>query len=129
MPATPGKETEPGLIVYRFGSDLFFANAKRFVDQVRALVSRAPTPILWFIVDASAITDIDFSAAQSVRDLIDELKRRGVRIVFARVSSYLRSDMDRHHITDAVGEDWIFTTLHEAIAAARRRTPGSPIQP
>ncbi len=129
MPATPGKETEPGLIIYRFGSDLFFANAKRFVDQVRALVSCAPTPILWFIVDASAITDVDFSAAQSVRDLIDELKRRGVRIVFARVSSYLRSDMDRHHITDAVGEDWIFTTLHEAIAAARRRTPGSPIQP
>ena len=129
MPATPGKETEPGLIIYRFGSDLFFANAKRFVDQVRALVSCAPTPILWFIVDASAITDIDFSAAQSVRDLIDELKRRGVRIVFVRVSSYLRSDINRHHITDAVGEDWIFTTLHEAIAAARRRTPGSPIQP
>jgi MFS superfamily sulfate permease-like transporter len=129
MPATPGKETEPGLIIYRFGSDLFFANAKRFADQVRALVGCAPTPILWFIVDASAITDVDFSAAQSVRDLIDELKRRGVRIVFARVSSYLRSDMNRHHIADAVGEDWIFTTLHEAIAAARRRTPGSPIQP
>jgi SulP family sulfate permease len=29
-PAAPGKQTEPGLIVYRFGSDLFFANAKRF---------------------------------------------------------------------------------------------------
>ena len=28
MPATPGKETEPGLIVYRFGSDLFYANAQ-----------------------------------------------------------------------------------------------------
>ena len=122
-PATPGKETEPGLIVYRFGSDLFFANAKRFADQVRALVDRAPTPVRWFIVDASAITDIDYSAAQSVRDLIDELKRRGVQIVFARVSPYLRSDMDRHHITEAVGEKWIFATLHEAITAVRRSTP------
>ena len=44
MPATPGKETEPGLIVYRFGSDLFYANANRFADEVRALVERAPTP-------------------------------------------------------------------------------------
>jgi SulP family sulfate permease len=129
MPATPGKETEPGLIVHRFGSDLFFANAKRFTDQVRALVDGAPTPARWFIVDASAITDIDFSAAQSVRDLIDELKRRGVRIVFARVSPYLRSDMDRHRITDVIGEQWIFPTLHEAIAAVRAAAPGPPPRP
>ena len=96
-----------------------FANAKRFADQVRALVDRAPTPVRWFVVDASAITDIDYSAAQSIRDFIDELKRRGVQIVFARVSPYLRSDMHRHHITDAVSEKWIFATLHEAMAAVR----------
>ena len=121
-----GKETEPGLIVYRFGSDLFFANAKRFADQVRALVDCAPTPVRWFVVDASALTDIDYSAAQSIRDFIDELKRRGVQIVFARVTPYLRSDMDRHHITDAVSEKWIFATLHEAMAAVRGRLPQSP---
>ena len=118
-PATPGKETEPGLIVYRFGSDLFYANANRFADEVRALVERAPTPIRWFIVDAGAITDVDYSAAQSMRDLLDDLARRKVGIVFARVSPYLRSDMDRHHITAAIGEGRIFTTLHEAIAAVR----------
>jgi sulfate permease, SulP family len=120
-PATAGEETEPGLIVYRFGSDLFFANAKRFTDQVRSLVVRAPTPVRWFVIDASAITDIDYSAAQAVRDLVGELTRRGVRVVFARVSSYLRSDMDRHRITDVVGDKWIFTTLHEALAVARSR--------
>jgi hypothetical protein len=32
---------------------------------------------------------------------------------------YLRSDMDRHRIAAALGETRIFTTLHEAIAAAR----------
>jgi SulP family sulfate permease len=119
MPATPGKETEPGLIVYRFGSDLFYANANRFADEVRVLVERAPTPIRWFIVDAGAITDVDYSAAQSMRDLLDDLARRKVGIVFARVSPYLRSDMDRHHITAAIGEGRIFTTLHEAITAVR----------
>jgi sulfate permease, SulP family len=118
-PATPGKETEPGLIIYRFGADLFYANENRFVDEVRALVQYAPTPVSWFIVDAGAITDIDYSAAQAVRHLLDELDRQGVGMVFARVSSYLRSDMDRHGITAAIGETQIFTTLHEAIAAVR----------
>jgi sulfate permease, SulP family len=118
-PATPGSETEPGLIVYRFGADLFYANENRFADQVRALVQHAPTPVRWFIVDAGAIPDIDYSAARSLRDLLDDLDRQGVQVVFARVSPYLRSDMDRHGVTAAVGDTHIFTTLHEAIAAVR----------
>jgi MFS superfamily sulfate permease-like transporter len=117
MPATPGKETEPGLIVYRFGSDLFYANAHRFTEEVRALVEHAPTPVRWFVVDAGPIEDIDFSAAQTVRDLLADLARQNVGVVFARVSSYLRSDMDRHCITPAIGETRIFTTLHEALTA------------
>jgi SulP family sulfate permease len=117
IPATPGKETEPGLIVYRFGSDLFYANAHVFTDEVRALIEHAPTPVRWFVVDAGPIEDIDYSAAQTVRDLLADLARQNVGVVFARVSSYLRSDMDRHCITPAIGEAHIFTTLHEALTA------------
>ena len=124
MPAAPGQETEPGLIVYRFNSDLFYANAGRFADEVHLLVKRAPTPVRWFIIDAGPITDIDYSAAQSVRDLLEELSRKGVSIIFARVSPYLRSDMDRYRITTAVGETRIFATLHEAIARVRDDVPG-----
>ena len=85
-------------------------------------IERAPTPVRWFIVDASAITDVDYSAAESIREFIGELKRQDVQIVFARVTPYLRSDMDRHHITDALGGQWIFSTLHEAIAVVQARS-------
>jgi len=118
IPATPGTMTEPGIIVYRFGADLFYANQNRFADEVRALVAHAPTPIHCFIVDAAAITDIDYSAAQSLLELLEDLERRKVNMVFGRVNYYLRSDMDRHGITAAIGEGHIFPTLHEAIAAA-----------
>jgi SulP family sulfate permease len=123
VPAMPGKVTEPGLIVYRFGADLFYANQNRFADEVRALVAHAPAPLRWFIVDAGAITDIDYTAAQSLRELFDDLKRRQVAIIFGRVSSYLRSDMDRHGITAAVGAALVFETLHEALAVARGGAP------
>ena len=118
-PATPGKETAPGLIVYRFGSDLFYANRERFCSEVHALVECAPTPVRWFIVDAGAITDLDYSAARSVCGLLDELKQRNVNVIFGRVTPYLRSDMDRHGISAAVGATRIFGTLHEAIAVTR----------
>ena len=118
-PATPGVQTAPGLIIYRFGADLFYANDNRFVDEVRNLVERAPTPVRWFIVDAGAITDMDYSAAQSIRDLLNELSRQKVGMIFARVSPYLRSDMDRHGITAVIGQTRIFTTLHEAVNAVQ----------
>ena len=118
-PALPGKETAPGLIVYRFGADLFYANRERFCTEVRALVKHAPSKVRWFIVDASAITDMDYSAAQSICNLLGELKAQNVTIIFARVNPYLRSDMDRHGISAVVGASRIFATLHEAIAATR----------
>lgn len=123
VPAVPGMETEPGLIVYRFGADLFYANDNRFADEVRALVEHAPSPVRWFIVDASAITDLDYSAARTIRDLLDELKRKDVIMIFARASRYLRSDMDRHRITPAIGETRIFDTLHESLAMVRGKAP------
>jgi SulP family sulfate permease len=118
VPAVPGKITELGLIVYRFGADLFYANQNLFADQVRALIEHAPTPVHWFIVDAGAITDVDYSSAQCILDLIDDLNRRKVALIFGRVNHYLRSDLDRHGITAALGQGRIFSTLHESLAAA-----------
>jgi MFS superfamily sulfate permease-like transporter len=125
LPATPGMQTEPGIVVYRFGADLFYANDHRFTDEVRTLVAHAPTPVRWFVVDAEAITDLDYSAARSIHELLDDLARQKVGMMFARVGPYLRSDMDRHGVTAALGETRVFTTLHEAIAAARDDLAGA----
>jgi high affinity sulfate transporter 1 len=114
-PAEPGSQTEPRLIVYRFGADLFYANADRFADEARALVAAAPSPVRWFVVDAGAVTDLDYSAARTVRDLLDELAAKKVNVALARVSAYLRADLERHRISERVGEARIFATLHEAI--------------
>ncbi|CAB3776468.1 hypothetical protein LMG28614_00220 [Paraburkholderia ultramafica] len=43
VPAVPGIQTAPGLIVYRFGADLFYANDHFFVDDSRRLIDQAPS--------------------------------------------------------------------------------------
>jgi len=119
VPAAPGVQTEPGLILYRFGADLFYANADRFADEVRALVAHAPAPVRWFVIEAAAITDLDYSAARSLRDLLADLAQRKVKVAFARVGPFLRADMERHEMTGALGGGGIFPTLHGALAAVR----------
>jgi sulfate permease, SulP family len=111
-PVVPGAVTEPGLVVYRFGAALFYANAGMFADQVRGLAGPA---VRWLMVDAGAITNVDYTAAQVVRDLQRDLTNRGVALVLAHVQSDLRPDLDRHHLTEVIGQDRIFNSLHEAL--------------
>jgi sulfate permease, SulP family len=118
VPARPGTMTAPGLIVYRFGSDLFFANDHFFTLEVTQLIDSASDTLRWFIVDAGAITDLDYSAARTLSDLIQNLHERKIAVIFGRVNGYLRSDMDRHGVTLIIGASNIFGTLHEALTAA-----------
>jgi high affinity sulfate transporter 1 len=115
--AVPGHETEPGLILYRFGADLFYANATLFADEARALVEGAPHPVRWLVIEADAITNLDYTAARVVLTLIKELARENTRLAFARVSASLRADMDRHGVTAALGPGRIFDSRHEALVA------------
>jgi len=116
--ATPGRQTRPGLIVYRFGADLWYANRNLFVDEVRALIEKAPEPVRWLVIDAEAMPDIDYSAAATVRDLLTDLTGKGIGLAFGRVSASLRSDMDRHGITPLLGDARVLATLHESLALA-----------
>ncbi|MGB9069650.1 MAG: SulP family inorganic anion transporter [Candidatus Acidiferrales bacterium] len=117
--AAPGALTEPGLAVYRFGAPLFYANANRFSDEILRLADQNKSELRWVIVDAEAMTNVDYSAARVVRALNESLARRGVALVFSRVHPELQADLDRHDITEAIGREHIFSRLHEAISAYR----------
>ena len=81
----------------------------------------------WLVFDAEAIGDVDLSAAQTVRNLLEDLNRKGVRVVFGRVNRYLLSDIRRHRIAAVIGDGQIFPTLHEALDAIRaERFPAGP---
>ena len=58
-PAVPGALSAPGLVIFQFGADLFFANAARFATDVRGLVEGAAVPVNCLLLDAGAITSID----------------------------------------------------------------------
>jgi SulP family sulfate permease len=116
-PVVPGALTKPALVVYRFGAALFYANAGMFRDEIRALTGPEPSPLRWLVVDAGAITHVDYTAAHVVRELQQDLAHRGVELVFAHVQSDLRPDLDRHHLTEAIGPKHIFASLHEALRA------------
>ncbi len=121
VPATRGVTTEPGLVLYSFGAALFYANANRFSEEILTLVGPAPSDVRWLIVDAEAITNVDYSAARVVRDLEKILAATGVLLGFARLPADTKADFVRHHLTEDIGPSRMFDRLHDALEAFEKR--------
>jgi MFS superfamily sulfate permease-like transporter len=117
VPAAADAETKPGLVLYRFGAELFYANAGRFLEEVSLVVQPIPSVVKLVVVDAEAMTHIDYTAARILKRLKENLDKAGVELAFARVPWDLKSDFDRHHVTEVIGPAWLFNRLHDAIAA------------
>jgi MFS superfamily sulfate permease-like transporter len=86
--ASPGQFV-PGLLVYRFTHSMYYANAQSFSEDVLELVKGAEPPLSWFCIDADAIDDVDFSAAETLRTTYGVLKEQGIRLVFVNELSVL----------------------------------------
>lgn len=117
----PGKHAEPGLVVFWFGADLYYASVGHFCEQALALVSDSPEKVTWLVIDAGAITGVDYSAGGTLAELQSDLAKQGVTLVFAHVSAGLRSNLDRLGLTGIIGEKLLFDKLRDCIAAYQAR--------
>ena len=117
--AMPGRMIVPGMIMYWFGSDLFYANVAFFAEQVRKLVNYSPTPVHWLVIDCSAITDLDFSAGRAIMDLHQDLAKAGVVLALSRLQVTSHGDLERMGLVQLIGANRIFDSRHACIEAYR----------
>jgi sulfate permease, SulP family len=123
VPAAPDVVTVPGFVLYRFGAALFYANAARFAEEILAVVGPAPSAVRWVVVDAEAITNLDYSASRVIAQLWSHLSAMNVTLGFARLPADARADFDRHHLTNIIGPSMIFDRLHDSLAAFEQTVP------
>ncbi|MEV7982657.1 sulfate permease [Streptomyces sp. NPDC086519] len=124
----PTAHTVPGLLVYRYDSPLFFANAENFHRRALAAVDGQSRPVRWFVLNTEANVEVDITALDAVDALRRELDARGVVFALARVKQDLLNSLERYGLADAVGHDRIFPTLPTAVAAYREWLAAQPGQ-
>jgi SulP family sulfate permease len=113
----PEATTIPGLVVYRYDSPLFFANAEDFRRRALNAVTKHDGPVAWFVLNVEANVEVDITALDAVESLRIELARRGTVLALARVKQDLLDDLDAYGLTASIGRDRIFPTLPTAVAA------------
>ena len=116
-PASPGAQSLPGLVVFRFDAQLFYANASRFTDDVEAIMQAAPDPVRWLVLDCSAIDDVDYSAGIALSSLVDYVHHEGAQFGLARADDHLLQTLKTYGVLDKFAADHIFPTLNDAFVA------------
>jgi sulfate permease, SulP family len=115
-PVEPGARTEEGLVVYRFGTSLYYANAPKLLDDITALASHGG-PLRWMIFDCAAIGDIDYTASTVLTRVVEHLHRRHIRFVVSTILGPVRQQLDRYGISASLGPGDYYDTPGEALEA------------
>jgi len=123
QPVASMRQAAPGLLIYRFTHSMYYANSQQLSEEVTRLANNAQPPLRWFCIDGSAVDDVDYSAAETLRALHALLQEKGIRLVVAQVMEDVRAE-SRYHLTQLFSDDAFYDTLDDVIKAYRQ-LPGT----
>jgi sulfate permease, SulP family len=128
VPVANAQQVLPGLLIYRFNHNMYYANAERLSEEVGDLIKVGPAAIKWFCIDGQAVSDVDYSSGATLQQIHGELVAHGARLLFANLNDAVRAELDRYGITDLVGKDGYYESLANVLAAYRQQnTMVSPV--
>ena len=110
-----------GVLIYRFGSDIFFENADYFIRRIKQSIDGAKKPVNTLILDAGAISDIDYTGSAALKKIAARCMGDNIKFSIAHVSPGLQVLFDNYGVTEIVGSDFIYQSLREAV----RSQPGT----
>ena len=113
----PDSQPVEGLVVFRYDSPIFFANADDFSARAKQAIDRSPHPIRWFLLNAEANTEMDLTAVDALEKLRVDLESQGIRFAMARVKQNLSRSLTPTGFIKSVGKQYVFTTLPTAVRA------------
>jgi high affinity sulfate transporter 1 len=110
-------QTRPGLVVYRFGAPLYFANANVFLDEVKHIVETSQPPLRWFVLNAESINDIDTTGAEALEQALTVLHARSITFALARAHEPVPALLERYDLMTKIGKHNLFPTDRAAVGA------------
>ncbi len=119
IPTDIGRPTEQvaGVVVYLSYAPLWYGNASHIRSRVNQIIDSAPGPVHSLVLDANAMSDIDYTGAQTLSDLAAGLRDRGLNMAIARSSHTVHHDLKYSGLLQSLGPGRIFDSVEDAVSA------------
>lgn len=113
----PEADRIDGLVVFRYDSPLFFANADDFERRALAALETAPTTPRWLLLNMESNVTIDSTACDALDDLRSRCVDAGVICAIVRLKQSVLEVLDHHGVGIRIGHEFVFPTLPTAVDA------------
>jgi sulfate permease, SulP family len=111
----PDAQQIPGLLIFRPNGILFFANANRIRNRLRALLKQPSNTPRVVLLNLEACPETDVTSLEMLIQLNNELNKSGIELHFARVADPVMDLFDRSGFLGTVGERRFFSGIHSAV--------------
>lgn len=125
----PEARTIPGLLLFRFNAPVVFFNAPYFKRQVLDAVETAGADLKWFVVDMIPVTLMDTTGLQAAREILSELRTRGVIFASAGRQAEWQQWADQRQLQVDTRGTRVFPTLRAAVKAYQREAAAAQAPP
>lgn len=105
------------VFICRIGSSLYFANAAYVKDMLLAYTSDVShvNKTEYLILEMTSVVSIDSTAVHVIQDIVSEFRSRNIQVAFAMVGNRVEKTMRKAKLTTAVGQQWFFPTVNDAV--------------
>ena len=111
------------VVVAEIAGPLFFADAAPFREAVLGMVAeQAPKAV---VIDLGSATLIDMDGADILTKLSEELGKKGIEVVLARMPNSQLDLLTKSGTVDAIGRENLYVTVRDAVSAVQ--TLPSPV--
>lgn len=108
------------VVIYRFSSNLFFANIATFQKDIMDAVDEETRAV---IVDASAIGSVDVTAAKTLRIMYDTLSDMGIKLYITEHIGQLNVQLRKLGLGDLIENGSVRQTIERALADCGLSSP------
>lgn len=115
-------EQVPGVLVVLFATPLWYANAAHFRAEITAARSRAVGTLSLIVLDAVGMSDIDYTGAGTLSEVLDGLDHDDIHFAIARAGAHARDSLQRSGLLDRIGAEDLYPTVDQAVTALPRPT-------
>ena len=123
----PEDETFPGLLLLRLEGRVFFANAERIADKMRAFLDEAKPRVV--ALDLSGVPDLEYTALKMLTEAEKRQQERGISLWLVGLNPGVLEVIQRSSLGPTLGRDRMHFNVEVAVARYLRVAPDSTPTP
>ncbi|WP_189629618.1 MULTISPECIES: sulfate permease [Roseivirga] len=108
-------ETWPELLVMRVDAPFAFVNIQTIKDRILAEVHKRDGKLKFVVLDAASVAYVDATGVIGLRELMDSLAEKGIRILYAEVIGPVRDTFYRNRLVEGEASEVFFLTTNDAV--------------